>query len=1025
MKPIRLTLQAFGPFANREIVDFTRLPSDALFLIHGPTGAGKTSILDGICFALYGDTSGGERAAKEMRSHHASDDTHTEVEFVFELGGKRYRVRRSPEQERAALRGRKDQLVKSPAKAELHVAEAGTADSSPEWTPLVSKTTEVTARIETLLGFEAAQFRQVIMLPQGQFRKLLTADSKDREKILEALFSTEAYRRLQERLNIAARELAQQATTAAERRATLLEQAEVVSEDELVARIQAGDAQIKDMAQEESRLRQAEQAAAAALSAAEALANLFSERDAALAAHATLNERAAQMEAQRQRLEAAGRALRVAPAQMSLADAAAQAVNALRDATAATQETDAAEGKAHAAAAVLATEEARGPEREAAKGEVIRLEGLREAVRRLDEARRAHAAANDAATRTAAAQAKHQRDLDALSEQRKAHLASLESSGRMAASVEPLDLKIQQQQQLITSLSSLNAARLALEKSQAEANRQQSLCDAVQAELKVCRETVSSLEERWRKGQAGVLAQHLEDGSPCPVCGSHSHPQPAERNVDLPTEGQIKTANEARQAAEAKFEEARRALQTAQSELAAQESRVSTLKESLPSDLPHSEEAARVLRALEAERTSAQVAATTLTEMQQALKHTDAQLATLQAQVEQARQDSEASARAQAAAEAQLALLSANVPENQRTLAALEASIKAARDRSDGLLRLFEDARAAHQTAAQTLVAAQSKLGALQTAQTAADLRAEKARDAFDEALQAHGFADENALLAAALPPNQIELIQKELRTHDDAFAAARERLSRAEGTVEGKAPPDLVGTKATQAHAASEVEELIGRLNRLKQHIEYDRKTQESLERLRKELGAIEARYKVMGHLSGIANGENSKKLTFQRFVLAALLDDVLRQASLRLRAMSRGRYTLQRRDDVADARRASGLDLEVFDDYTGRARPASTLSGGEGFMAALSLALGLSDVVQAYAGGIQLDTLFIDEGFGSLDPESLDMAMKALIDLKQQGRMVGIISHVDELKRQIDAGIEVTFGAAGSHARVGSAAV
>ncbi|MDD2408175.1 MAG: SMC family ATPase, partial [Tepidiphilus sp.] len=177
-----------------------------------------------------------------------------------------------------------------------------------------------------------------------------------------------------------------------------------------------------------------------------------------------------------------------------------------------------------------------------------------------------------------------------------------------------------------------------------------------------------------------------------------------------------------------------------------------------------------------------------------------------------------------------------------------------------------------------------------------------------------------------------------------------------------------------------------------------------------------------VMGHLAGIANGDNGKKLTFQRFVLAALLDDVLRQASLRLRTMSRGRYSLQRREDVADARRASGLDLEVFDEYTGRSRPASTLSGGESFMAALSLALGLSDVVQAYAGGIQLDTLFIDEGFGSLDPESLDMAMKALGELRQKGRMIGIISHVDELKRQIDVGIEVIRGRSGSHVQVGA---
>ncbi|MHB1375775.1 MAG: SbcC/MukB-like Walker B domain-containing protein, partial [Thauera sp.] len=183
---------------------------------------------------------------------------------------------------------------------------------------------------------------------------------------------------------------------------------------------------------------------------------------------------------------------------------------------------------------------------------------------------------------------------------------------------------------------------------------------------------------------------------------------------------------------------------------------------------------------------------------------------------------------------------------------------------------------------------------------------------------------------------------------------------------------------------------------------------------------GAIEAEYRVVGHLAEIANGSNGRNLTFQRYVLAALLDDVLRAASLRLAAMSRGRYQLQRREDLADARRAGGLDLEVFDEYTGRSRPASTLSGGEGFMASLSLALGLSDVVQAYAGGVQLDTLFIDEGFGSLDPESLDMAMKALIDLQQRGRTVGVISHVEEMKQQIDVAIEVVQGVRGSRVRM-----
>jgi exonuclease SbcC len=194
------------------------------------------------------------------------------------------------------------------------------------------------------------------------------------------------------------------------------------------------------------------------------------------------------------------------------------------------------------------------------------------------------------------------------------------------------------------------------------------------------------------------------------------------------------------------------------------------------------------------------------------------------------------------------------------------------------------------------------------------------------------------------------------------------------------------------------------------------DEKAKKALDDINLRLGNIRQQYSVLGHLSEIANGKNGRNLTFQRYVLAALLDQVLIQASMRLRVMSHSRYTLQRREDLTDGRRASGLELDVFDDHTGKSRPASTLSGGEGFMAALSLALGLSDVVQSYAGGVQLDTLFIDEGFGSLDPESLDTAMKTLIDLRQTGRMVGIISHVEDLKRQIDVGIEIKSGIKGS---------
>ena len=308
-------------------------------------------------------------------------------------------------------------------------------------------------------------------------------------------------------------------------------------------------------------------------------------------------------------------------------------------------------------------------------------------------------------------------------------------------------------------------------------------------------------------------------------------------------------------------------------------------------------------------------------------------------------------------------------------------------------------------------------------------MRIEEARAQFADALRAAGFwpaetvdpaAAESAWRAALIPAERIAALEAAIRDADHRRAAAHERAERATLAIAGLTRPDLVALDARAGAARAAVEAALDRLAHARSALATLAETLARLDDIARQSGAIEAEYRFVGHLADIANGTNGRNLTFQRYVLAALLDDVLRAASLRLAAMSRGRYQLQRREDLADARRAGGLDLEVFDEYTGRSRPASTLSGGEGFMASLSLALGLSDVVQAYAGGVQLDTLFIDEGFGSLDPESLDMAMKALIDLQQRGRTVGVISHVEEMKQQIDVAIEVVQGVRGSRVRM-----
>ena len=440
------------------------------------------------------------------------------------------------------------------------------------------------------------------------------------------------------------------------------------------------------------------------------------------------------------------------------------------------------------------------------------------------------------------------------------------------------------------------------------------------------------------------------------------------------------------------------------------------------------------MRALRTALQAARAAAAEVEQVRGQLQQSEVALAAAQAALDDARKQA-----ATAASMAEGALRVAEerrsaVPEALRSPQALGTALAAVRARRQQLETALQAAQEAQRQALNHDAAQRAQRDAQALAARAAEVRVAEAAAQFADALHAAGFAAagsgmaggarsdaaEATWRAAVLPAEQMDALARQIRSADEQFAAAQERKQRAAQAIDGLTPPDLTALDARATACREQVEAVVARIthNRGEQH--KLARTLVLLDDIARQSGAIEAEYRVVGHLADIANGTNGRNLTFQRYVLAALLDDVLRAASLRLKAMSRGRYLLQRREDVADARRAAGLDLEVFDDYTGRARPASTLSGGEGFMASLSLALGLSDVVQAYAGGVQLDTLFIDEGFGSLDPESLDMAMRALIDLQQRGRTVGVISHVEDMKQQIGTAIEVVQGLRGSRVRM-----
>ncbi len=1017
MKPRTLSMQAFGPFANRETVDFTQLPEDSLFLIHGPTGAGKSTLFDGICFALYGDTSGGERQAREMRSHHAADTVQTEVELEFDLGSRRFRVKRIPEQERAALRG-KDGLVKVPAKAELHEWD------ETDWTLLASRSGEVNSKVEELLGFEAAQFRQVVMLPQNQFRELLAADSKEREKILEALFSTLQCKQLQEQLQSAARAMEAQATEARQRRATLHQQAQITADEELAQKIAQLDATLVVLTADEASQRLAANVASAAVSAGEALAAKFQEQQSAVMVLGKLREAEAAMASRRTSLAAARRAQLALPARSQLASATEQHQQQVAHVAKATAEATHAKAALTTAAASFALEEARAPERSEATAELNRLEGLRAATARLLESESARVAAVKA--RDSARRLFDTLDLDARTqaEKRKALAESLEKIAPLAAKAEMLKRDIAAQEDRLNSLKKLvEAEKLGEVAKKALASADQVMTKAGDG-LDVARKHRDALDLAWRAGQAAVLARHLVDGGPCPVCGSEEHPHLAEDTDAIPADTEIEAAQIAFTSAEAAVERSRTARTLAATNVTTHTATFDALRSALDLvdgvPLPAIKQATEAIASLREQEKLATAAQKELDAQKGQCATIDAAISEIATKLAAARESLDRASEEASKAEGLANAHAQAVPESLRGSDALESALSAMRSRIESLQRALDTARTAHQKAQADVAACEATRTAQNATLAECVARLAAARTSFASALADAGFADEAAFDASLILPAEMAVLEQQIKTHDDELAAAKERLGRADAAVAGVAAPELDALRNALVAAQQALEALLALQITAREQLASARRTAGMLDEIRVELGDLDERYRVMGDLAAVANGRNGANLTFQRYVLAALLDDVLLQASLRLRVMSRNRYTLQRSQAVADGRRAAGLDLEVLDDYTGRVRPASTLSGGEGFLASLALALGLSDVVQGYAGGIQLDTLFIDEGFGTLDPESLDLAMKTLIDLRQQGRRVGIISHVDELKREIACGIEVRASPSGSSVHI-----
>ena len=1017
MRPLKLRLQAFGSYVEEQVLDFeTALANAPFVLIHGATGTGKTTILDAIVFALYGESSGNIREGTTLRSSTAPPERVTEVEYVFALGRRRFRVLRSPAYERMS-RGK---MTRRAATGQLYRLPNEGTDG--EETLLDSNVTEVSKRIGQLIGFDADQFRQVVLLPQGQFQRFLLAEVKDRSAIMQRIFRTERYQRLEEAL---LQESIRLENAAKEERAQIdqmLHTENLKTSDELRARIselkEAIDRHAEELKNFETQQKNARRAREAGAAAEQKLQELA-------AAQKHLAEKQAQEEDVRDfrvRLERAQRAHPVLYAER-------EAIQAEELKKRRTDELNAADARFIAAKIAYQTaQEARKaaeeqePERTKKAQRVQQLAEYAERAAQLQDCQKVVEelrASNARAEETAKSNARTIENLRTEQAENAERIAALEKILATREAFQHEQDLLKRCQNTAARIAEWNAQIAGLGKRK-EAARQ--TWQTAAETLTAAKTKLRQMQMLYNLGSAARLAEMLSDGAPCPVCGALSHPTPAIHTEDIPSEQVLEECTKSVDIAEKSVQESARKLEDAkaahanalQSCIREQE----LLREYLPSDTL--EELSQRVARRDAELNNA------------AQEHQEraAQCAEQKTRLEklltdQQRQEGEAQEKRDLlrVREGEQAALEAQLPEEYRDRALLDEHISRLQEEVEREKKAYADAlQRANETSAEYARAENGKNTAQRTAEEASQ-NAQTAQTTYADARRSAGFSSEEEYHEAVegkwAESKHLDAVRERLTLYDSERKAAEDVFQKAKDAADGCVAPDMEALKAAEAAADQAVQDAAQEQGKRTERWNALNRMMQSIVALEQSGAARAQRYRIIGKLASVAAAKAPYQVHFQTYVLRSILSDVIEAANARLIVMSRGRYRLIH-GEGGHKNKWWGLEIDVFDEYTGLPRVSRTLSGGETFLASLALALGLSDVVQHYAGGMHLDMIFIDEGFGSLDSETLDIAIRALLEVQQEGgRLVGIISHVEELRARIPVHLEVLRTANGSRAR------
>ncbi|MFH8410652.1 AAA family ATPase [Streptomyces sp. NPDC018019] len=1058
MRLHRLTVTAFGPFGRTQTIDFDRLSRAGLFLLHGPTGAGKTSVLDAVCFALYGSVPGTRQSGQALRSDLADPLTPTEVVLELTVGGRRLEITRLPEQLRPKKRGTGTTREKAQSRLREYVTGGDGADGRGHWKALSRSHQEIGEEIGQLLGMSKEQFCQVVLLPQGDFARFLRADAEARARLLGRLFDTRRFAALEEQLTTRRKAAADRVTAGDDRLLALahrMDQAAgesadlgdpVVPAPGRTPEAAAGSGRRGGTGRAAQRSGASTARGAATATATAVVPGQYGRAAGAPAAEApgpgepgfaeaVLIRAAVARSNARERYEIARLAVRSAEHAEAAARARAdeererdrlqrryaEARRRAAELAAQTGERDRARerlARARAASEVapaLALRDAAWREHETAQeaerrgrsqlppdlagADAERLAALERELRQdlgsLAAARRAEGRAVEIQRERAGidreARADEQTLLDAAAwladwePTHQEHQRRIEAAQEAAARAEQLHA------QLDPARQRLDAARL-----------RDRLADEVRAadeEVLRTRELSAAAHEHWLdlkdrrlRGIAAELAAGLADGAACAVCGSTEHPAPARTTAGHVDRAAEEAALDAYRQAESVRQEAERVRQSRKEELAAA---TATAGDAAVAEL------ARAADELHEAYARERAAGAGLHAAREALSRAEREY--------ERRRDGQQEAERRAAAR------TSHREALDRELAAIEAELAEARD---GCASVAERARRLERQVALLAEAAT----AARTAESCAERLKEADAQLSDAAYRA-GFDTPQAASAALLSDADWRALQQRLDRYQAESAAVQAELADPEAVAAAKLPPaepdraraelDAAGRRLRTASAVcAAAEERCAELDRLGAQAHTDAR----------RLAPLRIEYERIARLAALAAGtsaENERRMRLESYVLAARLEQVAAAASARLHRMSSGRYTLVHSDERAGGARRSGLGLHVIDAWTGHERDTASLSGGETFFASLALALGLADVVTDEAGGTRLDTLFIDEGFGSLDEQTLDEVLDVLDSLRERDRSVGIVSHVADLRQRIPAQLEVVKDRAGSSVR------